>query len=139
MLLKAEIDGSIRGCSAINGAPSVTHLLFANDYFLFFNANVDEGQTVLDILTAYEYASGQAINVQKSGIFFSPNVSPQTKNDICNLLNVFSPLNMGRYLGLPSLIVSREYKSLSSLLINCARGLAVGAFVFFPVLEKRFY
>ncbi|XP_057790846.1 uncharacterized protein LOC131007953 [Salvia miltiorrhiza] len=47
-------------------------------------------------------ASGQAINLQKSGVFFSSNVD--VRATISTSLGIFSPLNTGRYLGLPSLV-----------------------------------
>ena len=48
--------------------------------------------------------SGQAVNFQKSGIFFSPNVDSSVKNTIFVVLGVSSSINIGQYLGLPSLI-----------------------------------
>ena len=56
------------------------------------------------ILSEYEKISCQVVNVQKSGIFFSSNVSEDLKSNISNILGVHAPLNTGRYLGLPSLI-----------------------------------
>ena len=56
------------------------------------------------ILGEYEKISGQAVNFQKSGIFFSNNVSDTLKRNISVCLRVYTPLNTGRYLGLPSLI-----------------------------------
>ncbi|CBI18702.3 unnamed protein product, partial [Vitis vinifera] len=56
------------------------------------------------IFAKYESNSGQAINFQKSGIFFSRNVSSLDRDFISNILGVSTPLNTGRYLGLPSLI-----------------------------------
>ena len=56
------------------------------------------------ILTKYERESGEAINFQKSGIFFSRNVSPNSRDLVTSILGVQSHLNIGRYLGLPSLI-----------------------------------
>ena len=47
---------------------------------------------------------GQAINFQKSGIFFNPNVDVSVKNSISEVLGVVTPIDTGRYLGLPSLI-----------------------------------
>lgn len=52
----------------------------------------------------YEAASGQKVNYSKSSIFFSPNASVEIKNEICDLLDVPSCSNHGKYLGTPSLI-----------------------------------
>lgn len=56
------------------------------------------------MLNAYENASGQAVNFQKSGIFFSAIVRLDKQVELSNILGVFNDLITGRYLGLPSLI-----------------------------------
>jgi len=55
-------------------APAVSHLLFADDCFLFFKANESEAQVMKDILYTYESTSRQAISLPKSEIFCSRNV-----------------------------------------------------------------
>ena len=57
-----------------------------------------------NILRTYEVASGQVINFTKSGIFYSENVPHLMQVKLSQVLGVNSPLNTGRYLGLPSLI-----------------------------------
>ena len=56
------------------------------------------------ILATYEKASGQAINLQKSEIFCSRNVSSIDHNNIANILGVQAVLGTGKYMGLPSMI-----------------------------------
>lgn len=88
----------------------MTHLLFADDSFLFFKATVEEPLSIKDILHSYEVFSGQAVNFQKSAIFFSSNVRRDKQDEIKNLLGVFNGIENSRYLGLPSLI-GRSKKS----------------------------
>lgn len=52
----------------------------------------------------YEKASGQAMNFGKSGIICNNNVTPKFFHAVSCILGVSGPLNMDRYLGLPSLI-----------------------------------
>lgn len=59
---------------------------------------------MLHILATYEEASGQAINLTKSGIFFSKNIDPLLEEDVKLVLGVVHSLDTDRYLGLPSLI-----------------------------------
>ena len=59
----------ISGCQVSMNAPNVTHLLFADDSFLFFKPTKDEALSVKRILNKYEVESGQAMNYQKSIVF----------------------------------------------------------------------
>ena len=97
--------------ASVEGAPCISHLLFVDDSFLFFNAIDQECCKVKSILELYERISKQAINLQKSGIFFSNNVSDSLRMNIYTRLGVLAPLNTGRYLGLPSLI-GRDKRSI---------------------------
>lgn len=107
--------GRISGCKVCADAPAVTHLLFADASFLFFKAQANEVGEVTSILSRYELLSGQAINFQKSGIFFSANVSRDKQEEFKELLGVRNDLSEGNYLGLPSLI-GRSKKRVFSFL-----------------------
>lgn len=74
VLDKAATEGKITGCQVSNNDPHVTHLLFDDDNLLFFKATEAEATTVKYLLNEYGSKSGQVINYQKSGIFFSANV-----------------------------------------------------------------
>jgi hypothetical protein len=82
----------------------VSHLLFADECFLFFKADVQQSQIMKNILTTYEAASGQAISLSKSEIYCTRNVSDTMKASITNILGVQSVLGTGKYLGLPSML-----------------------------------
>lgn len=53
----------------------MSHLFFIDDYFLFFRANLSEVHNIMEILKKYAEASGQEINLAKSEVFFSRNIS----------------------------------------------------------------
>lgn len=57
-----------------------------------------------NILHTYEAAFGQAINFQKSRIFFSENVSNEEKNMAYQQLGVSTTLDHGKYLRFLSLV-----------------------------------
>jgi hypothetical protein len=56
------------------------------------------------ILKTYEAASGQEINLTKSEVFFSKNLSIAAQEDLSNIMGVRHVLGTGTYLGLPSMI-----------------------------------
>lgn len=58
--------------------------------------------TLRTILTRYEKASGQMINIDKSALFFSPNVNLDFRSVISNLIGMLVVENLGRYLGVPT-------------------------------------
>lgn len=91
----------IRVCS---GAPPSSHLLFADDSFLFLRATEREAEVMKNILHTYELAFGQAINLAKYEILFSKNVHADQCQILSTLLGVQERTGRGMYLGLPSLI-----------------------------------
>ena len=113
MISKAGQERQIHGCRISKLAPSISHILFVDDgfFFLFFKATEMECSTMKDILGFYGAVSGQVINFSKPGVFFSANVPFHQKAALSQLLGVSSPLNTGKYLGLPSLI-GRNKRSL---------------------------
>jgi hypothetical protein len=74
LIREAERQGDIHGTKICRNAPIISHLLFADDCFLFFRNGENEAQTMKNVLVTYEAASGQAISLPKSEIFCSRNV-----------------------------------------------------------------
>jgi hypothetical protein len=62
LLQEAERDGRIAGVKVCHSAPSVSHLLFADDSLVLIRANGGDAQHLQDILILYERCSGQMIN-----------------------------------------------------------------------------
>ncbi|CAB4294670.1 unnamed protein product [Prunus armeniaca] len=74
LIVQAEQHGFLHGIAISRRAPSISHLLFAGDSFLFTRATPEECQHLSYIFQSYEWASGQRINLQKSCVSFSSNV-----------------------------------------------------------------
>jgi hypothetical protein len=58
----------------------------------------------MEILKTYENASGQEINLSKSEIFFSRNISQAAQKDLSELMGVRHVMGTGTYLGVPSMV-----------------------------------
>lgn len=71
LLKKNEAGGDIHGIKVYRGAPILSHLLFADHCFLFSRATPTEASHIKKILSTYEVASIQSINMQKTKIYFA--------------------------------------------------------------------
>lgn len=88
-LLQNKVDqGLLSGVKVYAEAPSIHHLLFADDSLLFGKATAEECTHIRSVLVDYEKASGQRINLTKSDIVFSKNVLGSLQNSLANLLGV---------------------------------------------------
>uniref|UniRef100_A0A803PCK9 Reverse transcriptase domain-containing protein n=1 Tax=Cannabis sativa TaxID=3483 RepID=A0A803PCK9_CANSA len=94
----------ITGCRVARGAPAVSHMLFADDSYVYCKANTREAQHVIRLLNAYELASGQKINFEKSLVFFSRNTAVDVKDRLCSLMRLNEASENSFYLGLPCIM-----------------------------------
>ncbi|GAU38215.1 hypothetical protein TSUD_226360 [Trifolium subterraneum] len=113
LIHQAVGKGDLHGVRICRGAPEVSHLLFEDDCFLFCRANVAEVNELMRILHTYETASGQEVNLVKSEVFISRNMSQAAKEDLSRILGVKLVLGTGIYLGLPSM-AGRSKKTIFS-------------------------
>ncbi|XP_038708495.1 uncharacterized protein LOC120003549 [Tripterygium wilfordii] len=107
LLVDAERRKLLNGVFASRNGPRVTHLFFADDSLLFCKANMQECDVLHSLLQGYERASGQKINFDKSGAFFSANTCESIRRSISARLGIRQMTNPDRYLGLP-VMVGRE-------------------------------
>lgn len=115
LIKKNESRGNFHGVRICRGFPSIIHLLFAYDSFIFCKATLQEVDCLKGILSSYEYAFGQAVNYSKSALFFGKNIDYSLCDSIANSLLVSATIGNRKYLGLLSLI-SRNKKSIFSFL-----------------------
>jgi hypothetical protein len=104
LINKAVAQGNIHGIQICRGAPMMSQLFFADDCFLFCRANIFEANHIMGILRLYAEASRQEINMNKSEVFFSRNISRSAQEDLSKIMGVCHVLGMGTYLGLPSMV-----------------------------------
>jgi hypothetical protein len=103
-LLHAEEIGGIEGIKVCRNAPSVSHLLFADDSLILLKADLNNAISLKQVLDTYCANSGQLISVAKSSIFFSPNTTVEVREDMCNILDINTEALSDKYLGLPALV-----------------------------------
>ncbi|XP_024044748.1 uncharacterized protein LOC112100221 [Citrus clementina] len=104
LIRNRERAGFLHGVKVARSAPSISHLFFADDYLLFFKANLNEARIIKGLLAIYGAASGQQVNYKKSAISFSANMDEVSKGQVCEVLEVSATSNHETYLGLPSQI-----------------------------------
>ena len=79
----------------------VSHLFFADDLMLFAKANEAGAKTIKEVLSKFCAESGQLISIEKSRVYFSPNIHEDIKDRICTALGIQATTCLGKYLGMP--------------------------------------
>lgn len=94
--------GSLKGIKLNQWCPTLSHLFFADDAVFFLNGTLMECQNLSNILNQYCLASGQTINRNKSGVFFSPCCPTSLQENLAGELWVPMLQRCGKYLGIPT-------------------------------------
>ena len=101
LISKSVADGDLRGVSICRGAPVISHLLFADDTMLLFEASGQQASIVKGLLNTYTSATGQLINPEKCSILFSDNCNATVADEVKGLLEISQQVFEPKYLGLP--------------------------------------
>jgi hypothetical protein len=104
---KELVVGNINGVRMNVGGPAFTHVMYANDIILFAKANCREVKILDACIEKYCLWSGQAINRDKSSLFFSKMVQGERKRMIKHTLQMKNIQQHATYLGAP-LFTSRN-------------------------------
>jgi hypothetical protein len=101
-LIRKEIENnSLRELHICRRAPGISHLLFADDSLLFFEASTDQAAVVKSILNRYEQGTGQQVSLGKCLIMFGDRCLGETQVEIKNILQYDTVCFEEKYLGLP--------------------------------------
>lgn len=90
------------GSPLLGGALSISHLFFADDSLLFYDATVSDCSNLKEVFRVYEEASGQKVNIDKSAVCFSPRTRGSVKVECGNVLSMAVVPCHERYLSLPT-------------------------------------
>ena len=100
LIKQAYHSRMLKGVSIAREAPTITHLLFADDSIIFTHAIVQEATFISNILRRYEELSGQKVNLNKCKISFSRKLNAHVHRIINNSLGFVEFVMHGKYLGL---------------------------------------
>lgn len=101
LMNKAIEDRTIKSIQLNSTYPTLSHLLFADDAIFFLKGTITEAQNLANILHQYCFASGQTINLNKSGLFFGKGCPQLLKSNLATELRVPIMEKTGSYLGIP--------------------------------------
>ena len=77
----------------------ISELFFADDLILFAKVDENSCEAILEVFDEFCEESGQKVSVEKSRIYFSPNVRAELKREVCSRLGIQAMANIGNYLG----------------------------------------
>ena len=72
---RAVVENNWKPIRLSQGGPLLSHILFADNLIVFAEASVAQIRVIRGVLERFCIASGQKVNLEKSKIFFSLNVS----------------------------------------------------------------
>lgn len=96
-------EGNWKGIKVSRDSVALTHLFFADDLILFGHANITNCKAIMEVLNDFCIMSGQTVNLSKSKLFVSPNVSRPKTRRLSNLCGIALTSDLGKYLGVPLL------------------------------------
>lgn len=108
LFTRYERLGFIHEVSICREATNISHLLFADDNFLFMRASFKECWFLKQILHHYEDASGQCINFQKCAVSFLPNIRQEIQDQLAVYVGAMRVDVHDCYLGLP-IVLGRNH------------------------------
>lgn len=98
-LVLSKVEGSWRPLKASRGGIAVLHLFFTDEVLLFTKAGEDQIDNIKKGLQRFCDSSGQKINLNKSFIFFSSNLSEQITQRLSLRMGVQRASELGKYSG----------------------------------------
>ena len=82
LLHQAVHDKVLRGVSACQKGPKISHLFFVGDCLIFGWATIKKSEKILRLLKVYGELSSQQLNKQKTSLFFSRNTDRRIQEAI---------------------------------------------------------
>ncbi|KAL0319937.1 UNVERIFIED_CONTAM: putative mitochondrial protein [Sesamum radiatum] len=99
LLQDAKRVGHIKGIAICKRAPSISHLLFANDTQIYCEVTHSSISCIKDLLETYAKALGQVVSYNKLSMVLSRNSQDWMRETIPRLLSFKREEQQDRYLG----------------------------------------
>lgn len=100
-LKKMEDERKLRQYKLGRNIQPISHLFFADDMLIFSNGTIRSLRNMRKLLQQYEEASGQQVNMQKSSLFVSKQISGRQRGQIQQILGCHIKNFPFTYLGAP--------------------------------------
>ncbi|WCJ29110.1 LINE-1 retrotransposable element ORF2 protein [Euphorbia peplus] len=103
-LLKDVVDSNkLKPIKLVRDGPNISHLFFADDIMIFLEADVSQILQFMEIMDLFCASYSQKINLQKSKLCVSKNVSDSLARSLSDACNIPLTNCLGKYLGVPLL------------------------------------
>ena len=83
---KKCMEGVWKPLKASRDNIGISHLFFANGLILFAKVDEDSCEAISEVLDEFCEESGQKVSMEKSRIYFSPNMQAEIRSGICSRL-----------------------------------------------------
>lgn len=115
LINKYETEKWLHGVRINRRAPTISHMFFEDDCYIYCMANVEEAGNMFEMLELYEKATGHKVNTLKLSVFFSTNKAAQNHASICEALHMTEVDENSKYLGLPRILGRNKSRLLGYL------------------------
>lgn len=102
-------------------SPKINHLAYAHDTIIFLSSDATSLQLVIEVLYAYEAASGQLINKSKSTLYMHHSASEAVVDKVQRIIGIGRQEFPFTYLGCPMFYTRRKmdhYRDLMSKILD---------------------
>ena len=120
LIEKEAVNKKIIGYKLALDLMPITHLQFANDLFIFAQANEENMGSIKACLDIFSDWFGQKVNFLKSVIIFSKNVNQGVRSQLANSIGIKMSNRKEKYLGIP-MASGRDKKAATEEIIEKVR------------------
>ena len=120
LIEREVVNNKINGYKLALDLMPITHLQFADDLFIFAQADVENMGSIKACLDTYSDWSGQKVNFGKSVIIFSKNVNEGVRSQLANYIGIQRSNRKEKYLGIP-MASGRDKRAASKEIIDKVR------------------